>query len=164
MIDEGTQIPTDKGPRGVHAGDVLILVQRRSRFSRRIIRACKQVGLPIAGADRLKLGAELAVKDLASLLAFLATPEDDLALAETLRSPLFGWNEAQLYGLAQGRKGYLWEALAASSDHPETMEILNDLRNQADFLRPFDLIERALTRHGGATSAGTTGGRGRRRY
>ena len=34
------------------------------------------------------LGAELAVKDIAALLSFLATPEDDLSLAVVLRSPL----------------------------------------------------------------------------
>ncbi len=55
----------DGGPRPVTAGDVLILVQRRSVLFAEIIRACKAAGLPIAGADRLKLGAELAVKDLA---------------------------------------------------------------------------------------------------
>lgn len=150
MIAEGVQIPTDSGPRPVQAGDFLILVRRRSDIFDAIIRACKAAGLPIAGADRLKLGAELAVKDLASLLAFLATPEDDLALAEALRSPLLGWSEAQLYALAQSRKGYLWEALRAETTrHPDTLAILHDLRDQADFLRPFDLIERALTRHDG---------------
>ena len=107
MIASGVQIPTDKGMRPVHAGDFLILVQRRSDIFAAIIRACKAAGLAIAGADRLKLGAELAVKDLAALLAFLATPEDDLSLACALKSPLFGWTEAQLYTLAQGREGYL---------------------------------------------------------
>ena len=154
MIDGGHQIPI-KGSkplklRAVHAGDFLILVQRRSDVFAQIIRACKQLGLPIAGADRLKLGAELAVKDIAALLSFLATPEDDLSLAVVLRSPLCGWSEGQLYTLAQGRAGYLWQALRAAADqHPETMAMLNDLRNQTDFLRPFDLIERALTRHDG---------------
>ena len=154
MIENGDQIPI-KGShppelRAVHAGDFLILVQRRSGIFSQIIRACKQLGLPIAGADRLKLGGELAVKDLAALLAFLATPEDDLSLAVVLRSPLFGWTEAQLYNLARGRPGFLWQALRAKSDlYPQTMTILNDLRDQTDFLRPFDLIERALTRHDG---------------
>ena len=154
MIDDGHQIPV-KGSnpvqlRAAHAGDFLILVQRRSEIFAQIIRACKQIGLPIAGADRLKLGAELAVKDIAALLSFLATPEDDLSLAVVLRSPLCGWSEGQLYTLAQGRPGYLWQALRARADqHPETMVMLNDLRNQTDFLRPFDLIERALTRHDG---------------
>ncbi|MDP3960812.1 MAG: double-strand break repair helicase AddA [Pseudorhodobacter sp.] len=148
MIDAGVQIPTDGGPRPVHAGDFLILVRRRSKIFAEIIRACKALGLPIAGADRLKLGAELAVKDLASLLAFLATPDDDLALAEALRSPLLGWSEKGLYTLAQGRIGTLWDALL-QTDAPETLAILHDLRDRADFLRPFELIERALTRFDG---------------
>ncbi len=154
MIDEGYQIPI-KGSdpvrlRPVHAGDFLILVQRRSAVFAQIIRACKQLGLPIAGADRLKLGGELAVKDLAALLAFLATPEDDLSLAVILRSPFCGWSEAQLYDLAQGRTGFLWQALRAKAHlYPDTMAMLNDLRDQTDYLRPYDLIERALTRHQG---------------
>jgi ATP-dependent helicase/nuclease subunit A len=148
MIADGVQIPTEHGPRPVHAGDFLILVQRRSEVFAEIIRACKAADLPIAGADRLKLGAELAVKDLAALLAFLSTPEDDLSLAAALRSPLFGWTEAQLYTLAQPRKGYLWQALRQTGPSA-TLAMLQDLRDQADFLRPFDLIERALTRHGG---------------
>ena len=134
----------------MRAGDVLILVQRRSALFAEIIRACKAADLPIAGADRLKLGAELAVRDLAALLSFLATPEDDLSLAAALRSPLFGWTEAQLYNLAQGRSGYLWSALRdREADHPDTLSILRDLRDQADFLRPYDLIERVLYRHDG---------------
>ena len=150
MIRDGVCIPTDQGARPMTAGDVLILVQRRSSLFSEIIRACKAAGLPIAGADRLKLGAELAVKDLAALLAFLATPEDDLSLAAALRSPLLGWTEAQLYTLAQGRSGYLWSVLRArEAEFPETLAILRDLRDQADYLRPFDLIERALTRHDG---------------
>ncbi len=154
MIDTGVQIPVDarecaSGHRPVHAGDFLILVQRRSVLFSELIRACKQAGLAIAGADRLKLGAELAVKDLAALLSFLATPEDDLSLAALLRSPLCGWSEDELFRLAHGRNGYLWEALRNCTDHPDTLTLLNDLRDQADFLRPFDLIERALTRHDG---------------
>ncbi len=150
MIDSGTQIPTERGPRPVTEGDVLILVQRRSDLFHEIIRACKSEGLAIAGADRLKLGGELAVRDLQALLSFLATSEDELSLAAALKSPLFGWTEAQLYDLAQGRKGWLWEALRRRADEfPETMEILTDLRDHADFMRPYDLLERVLTRHDG---------------
>ena len=151
LIDADTSIPDQKGgARPVHAGDFLILVQRRSDLFSEIIRACKKRGLPIAGADRLKLGAELAVKDISALLAFLATPEDDLSLAAVLRSPLCGWSEGELFALAQGRKGYLWEALREKADsHAATLALLTDLRDQADFLRPYDLIERLLTRHDG---------------
>src|SRR6056297_3185153 len=154
MVDEGQLIPDDNaqtGMRRIRPGDVMILVQRRSDLFHEIIRECKAQDLPIAGADRLKVGAELAVKDLAALLSFLATPEDSLSLAIALRSPLFGWSEADLYKLAHGRRQkYLWAALRErADDHPETMAVLNDLRGQADYLRPYDLIERILTRHDG---------------
>ncbi|WP_373028374.1 double-strand break repair helicase AddA [Sulfitobacter sp.] len=136
--------------RRIRAGDFLILVQRRSALFSEIIRACKTAGLPIAGADRLKVGAELAVKDLAALLSFLATPEDSLSLATALKSPLFGWSEQMLFKLSHYRtQDHLWQALRDNPDYPETVEILRDLRDKVDFLRPYDLIERILTRHEG---------------
>lgn len=149
-VEGGEQIPQAKGgPRLIHYGDVLILVQRRSDLFHEIIRACKTLDLPIAGADRLKLGGELAVKDLTALLSFLDTPEDDLSLAAVLRSPLCGWTEADLFRLAHPRKGYLWEALRDHPGHADTKAFLNDMRGQADFLRPYDLIECVLHRHDG---------------
>ena len=140
--------------RRIKAGDFLILVQRRSPLFAEIIRACKAADLPIAGADRLKVGAELAVRDLRALLSFLATPDDDLALATALRSPLFGWGEQDLYTLAQGReKQILWQVLRYEHGrYPVTLGMIDDLRSQVDFLRPFDLIERILTRHGGRSA------------
>ncbi len=152
MVDEKQPIPGENGAmRPLRPGDVMILVQRRADLFHEIIRECKAQGLPIAGADRLKVGAELAVKDLAALLSFLSTPEDNLSLATALRSPLFGWSEGDLYRLAHDRtQKYLWAELRGQlADHPETLAILNDLRSKAEFLRPYDLIERILTRHDG---------------
>ncbi|UWR22455.1 double-strand break repair helicase AddA [Sulfitobacter sp. S190] len=156
LVEGDHYIPAD-GPdkttvrRRITPGDFLILVQGRSDLFAEIIRACKAADLPIAGADRLKVAAELAVRDIGALLAFLATPEDSLSLATTLRSPLFGWSEQQLFTLAHGRsEKHLWQALRTQTDiHPETVSVLQDLRGQIDFLRPYDLIERLLTRHGG---------------
>lgn len=155
MIDHET-IPEEIGKSGVYQsrsiteGDVLILVQRRSDLFSEIIRACKDRGLNIAGADRLKIGGELAVKDIVALLRFLDLPEDDLSLAAALRSPLFGWSEQELYSVARPRpEGQtLWQAVREKAP-PATMAVLNDLRGQSDFLRPYDLIERLLIRHEG---------------
>ncbi len=156
MIKSET-IPEEIGHSGTYnrrpitEGDILILVQRRSELFSEIIRACKAAKLKIAGADRLRVGAELAVKDLAALLSFLALPEDDLSLAAALKSPIFGWSEQDVFSLAHHRpqKGYLWPALRDHEGHTGTRAILQDLRKQADFLRPYDLIERILTRHDG---------------
>lgn len=149
MIDRGEQIPTKSGARPMHEGDVLILVRRRGVLFNALIRSCKAEGLAIAGADRLQLGSELAVQDLIALLRFLALPEDDLSLAVALRSPLFGLSEDDLFRLAHGRPGFLWSALKSDPRHAETCDILQDLRDQVDFLRPYELLERCLTRHDG---------------
>lgn len=155
MIDRGTTIPDKTGQfRRLGPGDILILVQRRrgkpSLFEE-IISALKARRLPVAGADRLKLRDSLAVKDVCVLLSFLALPEDSLSLAASLRSPLFGWSEKDLYRLSAGRPSrYLWEELRRRKDEfAETFDVLEDLRNAADFLRPYDLIERMLIRHDG---------------
>ena len=151
MIGKVT-IPMQNGQsRKVRAGDFLILVQGRGALFDNIIRACKALDLPMAGADRLKIGGELAVKDLVALLSFLALQEDDLALASALRSPLFGWSEKQLYDLAQGREQkYLWAELRErKGDYPDTYAHLTALLRQVDFLRPYELLELILTQYDG---------------
>ncbi|SHH15929.1 DNA helicase/exodeoxyribonuclease V, subunit A [Cognatiyoonia sediminum] len=138
------------GYRKITEGDFLILVQRRSDLFNEIIRACKSKGLKVAGADRLQLNAELAVKDICAILSFLALPEDSLSLANALKSPLFDWSEQDLYALAYHRtEDHLWQALRNSTEHPKTLGVLNDLRSKSDFLRPYEIIERLLTRHDG---------------
>ena len=137
--------------RPLTPSDVLILFRSRNAMFHETIRYAKQQGLEVAGADRLRVGAELAVKDVTSLMAWLALPEDDLALAEALRSPLFGWDEAALFDAAHGRKGRLWNVIRERGpvSWPYELSVLTDLRARADFDRPYELIDRVLTRHGG---------------
>lgn len=151
MVQSGSIPDENGGFRQIQFGDFLILVQRRSVLFHEIIRVCKSRGLPIAGADRLKIGAELAVKDLTALLSFLVTPDDDLSLASALRSPLFGMSEAELFDLAHYRhEPNLWPALVRRhEEYSKIFETLSSLRNQVDFLSPFEILERALTRHNG---------------
>ncbi len=136
--------------RPIRPSDFLILVQKRSVLFHEIIRACKDHNLPMAGADRLRIGGELVVKDLVALLSWIATPEDDLSLAAVLRSPIGGFSEDQLYRLAHGRgDAFLRQRWEDRKDqHPELYEMLADLRNASDYLRPYEVLERALTRHG----------------
>lgn len=136
--------------RRVTPGDILILVQRRSALFEEVIRALKEEGLPVAGADRMRLKAELAVRDVEAVLRVLALPEDSLSLAAALRSPLFGWSERDLFRLAHPRPegAPLWEALRRGPPC-EALAVLEDLRARADFLRPYDLIGRLLLRHDG---------------
>ncbi len=145
-------IPGENGVfRRVQYDDFLILVQGRTRLFHEIIRACKSRDLPMAGADRLKVGAELAVKDLNALMAFLSMPDDNLALAAALRSPLFSMTEGELYDLAHNRPDTsLWSSLLKrQGEFPGLFKTLSDLRNQVDFHSPYELLERVLTHHNG---------------
>jgi ATP-dependent helicase/nuclease subunit A len=147
----GRLLPGDAAdpPRPMRPGDILILVQRRAILARALVGALKAHGVPVAGEDRLILGRELAVKDILAVLRFVATPADDLSLAAALRSPLFGLSEDALFALAAPRgERSLWQALRGSG-HGTSIAALADLRDHADFLRPYELIDRLLTRHGG---------------
>src|SRR5262249_39564003 len=93
------------------AGDVLVLVRQRGPLFEAIIRALKEKNIAVAGADRLKLTEHIAVEDLMALGDALLLPDDDLALAVALKSPLFGLGGEQRFQLAGGRKSTLRAAL-----------------------------------------------------
>ena len=97
--------------QGRLAKDVLILVRRRGVLFESIIRALKNRGVPVAGADRLTLTEHIAVMDLMALADALLLPQDDLALATVLKSPLFGVSEDELFKLAFDRKASLRRVL-----------------------------------------------------
>jgi ATP-dependent helicase/nuclease subunit A len=98
---------------------MLVLVRRRGNAFDAVIQALKHTGIPVAGADRLKLTEHIAIIDLMNLADALLLPEDDLALAVALKSPLYGLTDEDLFKLAWQRKGSLRAALtlhAAADD------------------------------------------------
>ena len=115
--------------RSIRAGDIMILVRRRGIMFERIIRALKERGIPVAGADRLTLNAHIAVLDLVSLGRAMLLPDDDLALAEILTSPLFGLNEYDLMRFAPQRGDVSLEAAmrAKAAEHPALAQALAKL-------------------------------------
>ncbi len=149
LLQSGQELEVEGIRRPVTAGDILILVQSRGALFNAILKELKSKGLPVAGADRLNVGEELAVRDILSLLKFAAMADDDLSLAEAMRSPLLGLSEGDLFCVAHGRKGTLWQSLRDNSDFESALNILHDIRTQVDYLRPFELIERLLIKHKG---------------
>ena len=97
--------------RRLRYGDVLVLVRRRGNVFDAVIQALKHANIPVAGADRLKLTEHIAIIDLISLADALLLPQDDLALAVALKSPLFGLSDDDLFKLAWQRRGTLRQAL-----------------------------------------------------
>ncbi|MDG1287821.1 MAG: double-strand break repair helicase AddA [Rickettsiales bacterium] len=128
--------------RAVQAGDILILVRRRSPFYYRLIRALKKHQVPVAGEDRLKLLEQLAVQDMLALADFLLLPQDDLSLACVLKSPLFNVSEEALFTLANPRKSSLWDAVR--THRPDIASQLSEWLSAVDYLRPYELLARIL--------------------
>ncbi|HET7408664.1 MAG TPA: UvrD-helicase domain-containing protein, partial [Paracoccaceae bacterium] len=141
--------PPDRAARPIRAGDILVLVARRDRLASGLIRELKKRGVAVAGADRMVLTAEIAVQDLLALAKVACQPGDELSLAALLKSPLCGLDEDALFDLAWGREGGLWRAVQRSGRHGEVAAFLSDMAAQADFLRPYEFLERALIRHDG---------------
>jgi len=101
--------------RPIRPADILILVRKRMPFAPAMVSALKARDIKVAGADRLVLTEQIAVQDLMALGDVLLLPEDDLALAAVLKSPLFGFDDEALLAIAVGRKGSLSEALTGGA-------------------------------------------------
>jgi ATP-dependent helicase/nuclease subunit A len=97
--------------RPIEPGDIMILVRSRTGIVERLIRALKAKGVPVSGADRMVVNEQLAVQDLIALARFCLLTEDDLTLAEVLKSPLIGWDDDDLFALSYDRKGTLWQEI-----------------------------------------------------
>jgi ATP-dependent helicase/nuclease subunit A len=145
--------PRSETPRAPDAGDIIVLVRQRGPLFEAILRALKNEGVAVAGADRLKLAEHLAVMDIAALGDALLLESDDLALACALKSPLLGFDEGDLFRLAHDRTGTLSGALkqAASADArmAQVLEKISRWREEAHALRPFDFLSRLLGRDKG---------------
>jgi ATP-dependent helicase/nuclease subunit A len=119
LVESGTLTGHEGARRPLRYGDMLVLVRRRGNAFDAVIQALKHANIPVAGADRLKLTEHIAIIDLMNLADALLLPQDDLALAVALKSPLFGLGDDDLFTLAWQRKGSLRRALR---DHAATAE------------------------------------------
>ncbi|MDR3299271.1 MAG: UvrD-helicase domain-containing protein [Candidatus Accumulibacter sp.] len=96
--------------RAARYGDFMLLVRSRTHLAC-YERALAAVGIPFDAGSRGGLLDALEVRDVVALLEFLITPDDDLKLAQTLRSPLFACSDAELTALAA--------AVAATGEKPK---------------------------------------------
>jgi ATP-dependent helicase/nuclease subunit A len=141
------------GRGAAKSGDVLVLVRQRGPLFEAIIRALKQEGVAVAGADRLILTEHIAVMDLMALADALLLPQDDLALATVLRSPLFGFSDEELFTIAWDRgRASLRVALAQKASEnkkfADTAACLDELAQDARRETPFGFYAKLLGSRG----------------
>jgi ATP-dependent helicase/nuclease subunit A len=137
----------DTPPRPARYADILLLYASRRELDV-FEDAFRQAGIPYIGDRRGGLLETLEADDLQRLLTVLVTPFDDLALAQSLKSPLFGFADDDLKTLARG-DGPWWQRLfdwAAQSDAPQPVRraahLLADWRSLVGTLPVHDLLDR----------------------
>ena len=127
--------------RAMVPGDVMILLRKRGELAPLLVARLLEEGVPVAGVDRFRLQAPLAAQDLIAAMKFAAQPQDDLNLAALLVSPLIGWTQDQLFEVAHGRKGSLWNAMPGG----DARDALLSLLSAADNITPYVFLEQLLS-------------------
>jgi ATP-dependent helicase/nuclease subunit A len=135
--------------RAVEAGDILILFRTRNSLFDILISEMRKAGIPVAGADRLKLSENIAILDIMALVQFVLLPDDDYSLACVLKSPLVPTplTEEQLFKLAHGREtASLWARLGGSDEAGcrEARRVLEDWQKSLESARPFEFLSMVL--------------------
>ena len=144
--DGRKRLPGHEHP--IRPGDIMVLMPRREPFASALIRELKARGVPVAGADRIRLEKQIAVMDLIALGRFVLLPEDDLNLAALLRSPLLGLSEDALFALSAERQGSLWQELlrrqADNAAFAHAAQFLSACMGRADFAPPYEFYASVL--------------------
>jgi ATP-dependent helicase/nuclease subunit A len=152
LVEAGEPVGIDG--RAMRYGDVLVLVRQRGELFEAIIRALKNENVDVAGADRLMLAEHIAVMDLMVLADALLLPEDDLALATVLRSPLFGFDDDDLFAIAWDRgrlslRGALSRKAGEKPLFSNAVAILDKFAELAKRETPFGFYAQVLGAGGG---------------
>ncbi|QXQ06370.1 double-strand break repair helicase AddA [Sphingosinicellaceae bacterium] len=129
--------------RNVRPEDILVLVRNRGEFVQPLVAALHQFGVPVAGADRLRLTEPLAVQDCLALIRFVLQPGDDLTCATLLTSPFIGLDHDALFELAHNRKGSLSAQVQAAGGPAH--EWLAAVLGLADFSAPYEFLATILS-------------------
>jgi ATP-dependent helicase/nuclease subunit A len=139
----GTLMLESQG-RVLRPEDVMILVKRRGELASLIVARLYAENVAVAGVDRLRLNAPLAVQDLLAAIRFVLQPGDDLSLASLLVSPLIGWSQERLMEAAPRESGSLWRHLSRTQPR-EALDPLHKVLDRADIATPYQFLEEMLS-------------------
>ncbi len=149
----GQPIGTTGQTRRLDYGDIIILLRDRNHAPA-YEQALRRAGIPYVGAGRGALLDTLEIRDMLQLVRFLIAPQDNLALASILRSPVFSCTDDDLVELALGTLAatpqiswfdYLQNAGAQARVDPRlarAWRLLSRWRDSVDRVPVHDLLDR----------------------
>jgi ATP-dependent helicase/nuclease subunit A len=143
--------------RPLRWADFLVLTRSRTEISL-YEKAFRVAGIPIVPPGRGMLTASREVQDILALLRWLVWPEDDVALAAVLRSPIFRIGQKDFQAVLARRGLFrtneegktipprgLWQAIGKDEDDPVTgraVALLKNWRKHLGFESGHDLLRR----------------------
>jgi ATP-dependent helicase/nuclease subunit A len=130
--------------RSARYSDFMVLFRRRAPLAA-FERALRDARIPYVGARPGGLMAALEVNDMVALLTFLSSPNDDLALAQVLKSPLFNASDEVLLSIRFCKyEGTWWQRLQLikTTETEIAAKKLNAWLQAMDTLPVHDLLDR----------------------
>jgi ATP-dependent helicase/nuclease subunit A len=114
LVSQQIPVTKDGDTHPCHYGDIIILLRQRTHITA-YERALRDAQIPYLSDSKGALLDNLEIRDLECLLNILISPYDNLALAQVLRSPIFGIDSEQLLPLATAEGATWYERLASLS-------------------------------------------------
>lgn len=123
LISSSTIIGSDEDARHLNYSDIIILMRQRTHAGI-YEKALNTANIPYVGISKGTLLETLEVRDLSALLNTLITPFDNLALAQVLKSPIFGCSDQELLLLASIKtRNWFDRLLYVSEKNPELLAL-----------------------------------------
>ncbi len=146
LIDNDTPVMENNAPRVIQYKDIIILARSRTHLAQLEL-ALSEKHIPFISTYDGDFLNRLEVQDILSLLTYLTHSHDDLALAQILRSPLYGMSDQDLMRIACQNEDSWHEKLksyAESSSHilaKQAYEQLQCWRSMANTLPVHDFLD-----------------------
>ena len=151
LVSEPTVIGEKDDSRHIRYSDIIILLGQRTHAAI-YEKALTAANIPYIGINKGTLLDTLEIKDVSALLNLLVTPFDDLALAQILKSPVFGCSDQDLISLASIKKQHWLDRLTVYAEQKPKLEhitrannLLTNWKSAAGKLPVHDLLDKIFS-------------------
>jgi ATP-dependent helicase/nuclease subunit A len=146
LISNKTPIMDNHVPRAITYQDIIILARNRTHLAQLEL-ALNEQHIPYNSVYDEDFLSKLEVQDILCLLTYLTQSHNDLALAQVLRSPLYGMNDQDMMEIACQSEGAWHDKLKSYADTSDNFlakqayEQLQKWRSISNTLPVHDLLD-----------------------
>lgn len=129
--------------RRIKAGDIMVLFKKRDEiFLSYFTKYLNENNIANSGYDRLDLFKDIIIEDFIALFNFVIFQEDDLNLANIMKSPFLELKEDDLYELCRYKidnEVSLFSAMKSNKKYKKQCDFLFDIIEKSKILSIYDL-------------------------